>query len=90
MTQLDCMKIRNAVVVKLSERSRRIIHRMSLRNRTMFVRSITGNFKIQRTEHTSRDTVTMRDIVQFALGRLLGIIRKFMYGDASHRMASEF
>ena len=35
-------------------------------------------------------SLSMRDIVQFALGRLLGIVRKFMYGDAYHEMASEF
>ena len=36
------------------------------------------------------DGLSMRDLVQFALGRLLGMVRKFMYGDASHGMASEF
>ena len=36
------------------------------------------------------DGLSMRDIVQFALGRLFGIVRKFMYGDASHEIASEF
>ena len=33
------------------------------------------------------DGLSNRDIVQFALGRLLGMVRKFMYGDASHGMA---
>ena len=41
----------NGRPVKLSERSRRIIRRMSLKNRTMSVRIITSNFNIQRTEH---------------------------------------
>ena len=36
------------------------------------------------------DGVSMRDIVQFALGRLLGMVRKFISGDASHGMASKF
>ena len=36
------------------------------------------------------DGLSMRDIVQFALGSLLGLVRKFMYGDASRGMASEF
>jgi transposase len=43
---------------KLSERSRRIIRLMSLRNRALSVRSITSNFNIQGTEHVSRDTVS--------------------------------
>ena len=47
-------KKRSGRPVKLSERFRRIIRRMSLRNRTMSVRSITSNFNIQRTEHISR------------------------------------
>ena len=36
------------------------------------------------------DGLSMRDLVQFALGRLLDMVRKFMYGDASYGMASEF
>ena len=148
---LDCTyedKKHSGRPVKLSERSRRLIRSMSLRNRTMSVRSITSSFNIQRTEHISSDTVSkilikyglrsyrparkpfitlkqrrrriecarckrhwndnkgakwfsamspcfkvlgnvlaieldglsMRDIVKFALGRLLGMVRKFMYG----------
>ena len=50
-------KKRSGRPVKLSERSWRIIRRMSLINGTMSVRSITSNFNIQRTEHISRDTV---------------------------------
>ena len=34
--------------------------------------------------------LSMRDVVQFALGRLLGMLRKFLYRNAFHRMASEF
>ena len=51
-------KKRSGRPIKLSERSRRIIRRMSLRNRTVSVRSITSNFNIQRTEHISRDTIS--------------------------------
>ena len=51
-------KKRSGRPVKLSKRSLRIIRLMSLRNRTMSVRSITRNFNIQRTEHISHDTVS--------------------------------
>ena len=51
-------KKRSGRPVKLSERSRRIIRRMSLKNRTMSVRSITSNLNIQRTKHILRDTVS--------------------------------
>jgi len=45
-TRLYEDKKRSDRPVKLSERSRRIICRMSLRNRTVSVRSITSNFNI--------------------------------------------
>ena len=58
MTQLYKDKKLSGRPVKLSERSRRIIRRIFLRNRTMSVRSITSNFNFQRIEHISHDTVS--------------------------------